>query len=91
MALIACALERYHLANNQYPESLAALTPQFVEKLPHDIINAGELKYRKTNDTFVLYSIGWNEKDDGGTPTPTKNGNLQDLENGDWVWPYSPQ
>jgi hypothetical protein len=92
MAIIACALERYHLANNQYPESLAALTPQFIDKLPHDIINGGELKYRKTNDTFVLYSIGWNEKDDGGTPATVINGNGPiDLDHGDWVWPYAPQ
>lgn len=90
MAIIACALERYHLANNQYPESLAALSPQFIDKLPHDIINGGDLKYHRSGDSFVLYSIGWNEKDDGGTPAPTRNGQ-PDLENGDWVWPNSPK
>ena len=37
-ALIACALERYHLANGQYPETLAALAPQFLEKIPNDLI-----------------------------------------------------
>lgn len=91
MALIVCALERYHLANNQYPESLSALTPQFIEKLPHDIINGGDLKYHRAGDSFVLYSIGWNEKDDGGTQASPKNGNVQDLENGDWVWPNFPR
>ena len=37
-AQIACALERYHLANGEYPETLDALMPQFMEKIPHDII-----------------------------------------------------
>jgi len=90
MALVACALERYRLANGSYPESLDVLAPQYIGKLPHDIINGGDLKYRRENNTFVLYSIGWNEKDDGGTPAPIKSGQ-PDLDNGDWVWPYAPQ
>lgn len=88
MALVACALERYRFAHGNYPDSLDALAPQFIEKLPHDIINGGDLKYRRTGDSFVLYSIGWNEKDDGGTQVRLINGNVRDLENGDWVWPY---
>jgi hypothetical protein len=87
-ALVACALERYRMAHNEYPESLDALAPQFIEKLPHDIINGGPLKYRREGDSFVLYSIGWNEKDDGGVSVHSKNG-LPEWDNGDWVWPYS--
>jgi len=87
-ALIACALERYHLAQGEYPELLTALTPQFIDRIPHDIINDGQLKYHRTNDAFVLYSVGWNETDDGGTKTLTKDGR-PDFENGDWVWDFS--
>lgn len=44
-----------------------ALAPQFIIKLPHDVINGQPLKYRRTDDgSFILYSMGWNEKDDGG-------------------------
>jgi hypothetical protein len=89
-ALVACGLERYHIAHNQYPESLAALVPQFLEKLPPDVINGGDLKYRRTDNSFVLYSIGWNEKDDGGTAALNKDGST-DWENGDWVWPHAPK
>lgn len=88
-ALVACALERYHLAHGQYPESLDSLVPQFIDELPHDVINGGEPKYRKTDNSFVLYSIGWNEKDDGGTSALNKDGST-DWENGDWVWPSAP-
>ena len=88
LARVACALERYRLAHGEYPATLEALAPQCIEKLPHDIINGQPLHYRRTEDgKFVLYSIGWNEKDDGGTVALTKGGRV-DLENGDWVWKY---
>ncbi len=80
-AFIACGLKRYRLAHGQYPETLEALVPQFAEKLPHDIVGGRPLKYSRTADgQFVLYSVGWNEKDDGGTAGKT-------ITEGDWVWP----
>jgi hypothetical protein len=80
-AQIVCALERYRLARGEYPETLDALTPQFIEKLPHDIINGQPLHYRRTPDgKFLLYSVGWNETDDGGASVG------DDLTKGDWVW-----
>jgi hypothetical protein len=86
LARTACALERYRLAHNSYPESLDALVPQFIEKLPHDIINGQPLHYHRSEDgKFVLYSVGWNGTDDGGTMVFTKNGQ-QDRDKGDWVW-----
>jgi hypothetical protein len=87
-AQIACALERYHLTHSEYPEMLDALTPQFIEKIPHDIIGGQPLHYRRTGDgKFLLYSVGWNETDDGGQESLTKtpNGGI-DLTKGDWVW-----
>lgn len=84
----ACALERYHLAHGEYPASLDALTPQFIENLPHDVINGQPLHYHRTDDgRFVLYSVGLNEKDDGGTVVLTKSG-IVDRDKGDWVWKY---
>ena len=86
-AQIACALERYRLAHNKYPETLEALVPLFIEKLPHDIIGGQPLKYRRMVDgKFLLYSIGWNETDDGGQEAlPNPNGGI-DYAKGDWVW-----
>ena len=66
-ARVACALERHRLAEGVYPAGLEALTPRFMEKLPHDIINDQSLHYRRTDDgRFLLYSVGWNGTDDGG-------------------------
>jgi hypothetical protein len=87
-AQIVCVLERYRLANGDYPGTLDALSPQFIEKLPHDIIGGEPLIYRRTADgTFLLYSVGWNEKDDGGQQETarTRNGAV-DFTKGDWVW-----
>jgi hypothetical protein len=85
-AAVACALERHRLARGEYPETLDALTPQFIAKLPHDAIGHS-LKYRRTDDgKFLLYSVGWNETDDGGKAAFDQNGN-GDITNLDWVWP----
>jgi hypothetical protein len=95
-ALVACALERHRAAQGEYPETLAALTPQFIGQIPHDLIGGEPLKYRRTTDPsspgydaaggkFLLYSIGWNEKDDGGVVARNKDGS-ENRTDGDWVW-----
>ena len=90
LACVAIALERYRLAHGEFPESLNTLAPQFMEKIPHDIINGQPLNYRRTDDgQFVLYSVGWNELDDGGVVVfEGKNTDRVDINQGDWVWRY---
>jgi hypothetical protein len=88
LARVACALERFRLAHGNYPETLDALVPQFIAQLPHDLINGQPLHYRRTDGgQFVLYSVGWDEKDDGGQIFLTKGGSV-DQKKGDWVWQY---
>ena len=91
LARTAIALERYRLAHGKYPESLDAITPQFIAQVPHDVIGGGPLIYRRTSEGhFVLYSIGWNEKDDGGVPGYFERSKPPrvDISKGDWVWRY---
>jgi hypothetical protein len=84
-AQIACALERYRLAHGEYPESLDALASQFIEKPPHDIIGGQPLHYHRTDSgKFLLYSVGWNETDDGGQDVSATS--PLDFTKGDWVW-----
>jgi hypothetical protein len=88
LARTACALERHRLTHGSYPETLEALAPAFIAKLPHDVINGQPLKYRRTEDgQFVLYSVSWNATDDGGSPGLSQKGK-PDLDQGDWVWRY---
>ncbi len=89
-ARVACALERHRLAEGEYPATLDALAPRFIEKLPHDIINDQPLHYRRTEDgRFLLYSVGWNGTDEGGIIVREKNRvhATLDKDQGDWVWP----
>jgi hypothetical protein len=85
-AAIACGLERYHLAHGSYPDRLEHLKPEFLKEIPQEIINGKPLQYARTNDDrFTLYSIGWNEIDDGGKAVLKRDGTM-DLEKGDWPW-----
>lgn len=89
--LVVCALERYHLANGKYPVSLTDLVPQYLDKVPNDIITGTPMKYlRKSDQDFILYSVGWNETDEGGITVSDRYGS-EDRESGDWVWHYSAQ
>ncbi len=79
-ARLACGLERYRLVQGQYPERLEALSPRFVEKLPHDVIGGKPLNYRASGGKgYVLYSVGWDERDNGGFAGKSRT-------EGDWVW-----
>lgn len=85
-ALVACALERYHLAHGDYPDSLETLSPKLLEKIPNDLIGGQPLKYRRlAPDQFLLYSVGWNETDDGGQ-VPPGGTTYANYDEGDWVW-----
>jgi hypothetical protein len=90
LATLACALERHRLSTGQYPDQLGALTPRLLERLPLDPVNGEPLKYRRTDDgRFVLWSVGLNLKDDGGTIALDKKGKpATDGKEGDWVWRY---
>jgi len=93
LATLACALERYRLANGEFPTALDALVPIFVAKLPHDIVTGEPLKYRLTETGgFLLYSVGFNKVDDYGescvrhtTWVERPATNLL-LDKNDWVW-----
>ena len=78
-------LERYRLANGHFPETLEALAPRLISPLPNDVLTGEPYKYRLRDDgRFVLYSIGWDEKDDGGVAGKS----LFNDQQGDWVWEY---
>lgn len=93
LATLACALERYRLAQGELPATLAELAPQFLAKLPNDVFTGEPLKYRRMDDGgFLIYSVGFNKTDDGGKPC-VRHTNWRgetesrfDLDQNDWVW-----
>ena len=63
----AAALALYRLGEGDYPDSLEAMVPKYLETLPVDLFHAAPLVYQKTKAGYLLYSRGGNGKDDGGS------------------------
>ncbi len=66
---LAIALRLHRLKNGAYPDSLEPLAPAFLKKLPLDPFSGKNYIYRREGKGFILYSIGDDMTDDGGTQT----------------------
>jgi len=60
------AAERYRLKHGRWPESLAALVPEFLAEVPVDPFAAGPIQLRRLPDGLVIYSVGRDGKDNNG-------------------------
>jgi uncharacterized membrane protein len=61
------AIIRFKQSTGDYPENLKELvTTGYLKKIPLDPFSDKPLVYKKTDDNFILYSVGLNFKDDGG-------------------------
>ncbi|MEQ2010341.1 MAG: hypothetical protein ABMA26_26440 [Limisphaerales bacterium] len=90
-ARLAIALERHWLRHRAYPERLDALVPEFLDRLPHDLFDGQPMRYRREGGQgFVLWSIGFDGKDDNAGPLLTKPSGTTQVgeETGDLVWRY---
>lgn len=77
-AIIACALERHRLAHGEYPESLDALRPAYLTRIPTDILRGQPLLYERGEPgTYTLRGLGPNETNDSGKAASD-----------DWVWAF---
>jgi hypothetical protein len=91
IAIAAIALKRYRLRHGNYPAQLGDMTPEIHSAITHDPVDGKPLRYHLNADgTFTLYSIGDDEKDDGGDPSPVAGSKYTTWSQGrDWVWPQS--
>ncbi len=69
-AQAALAVQRYRLKNGKLPDSLSNLVPEFLEAVPLDPFDGKELRYKKLDSGFVIYSVGEDLIDDGGQEKP---------------------
>ena len=84
------ALQRYKADKGSYPENLRQLiTGGYLTQLPIDLYSGKPLVYRKTDDSFILYSVGLNYTDDGGESGKDRKGRVRKWRSdGDTVfWP----
>lgn len=65
-AQVAFALAAHRAANGSYPAKLADLSPRYLKQVPPDVFTGRELVYSAAADSYVLYSVGPNGKDEGG-------------------------
>jgi type II secretory pathway pseudopilin PulG len=80
LLLTALALHAYRLENGAYPQNLLQLAPKYLKQIPDDPFGlATPLMYQRKGDSYLLYSIGPDGKDDGGKPilNPGKKGNAR--------------
>jgi tetratricopeptide (TPR) repeat protein len=66
------AVQRYRLASARLPDTLAELVPAYLDAVPKDPFDGKNLRYKKLEAGFVVYSIGRDGKDDGGKERPRK-------------------
>jgi len=68
----AIAVQRYRLATGKLPDKLSDLVPTYLETIPKDPFGGNELRYKKLEPGFVIYSIGEDLSDDDGRERPSK-------------------
>jgi hypothetical protein len=61
------ALAAYHTEHGSYPKTLDDLAPKYVNEIPKDVFVDDVLRYELREDGYLLYSVGRNGKDDGGS------------------------
>lgn len=67
----AAAIARYQLDHGGPPDDLNQLVPAYIPSVPEDPCDLQPMRYRREGDTYILYSIGFNRRDDGGTKVRT--------------------
>jgi hypothetical protein len=75
------ALKAYQLTYGRRPAELKELVPQFLPALPVDDFDGKPLRYHA--EKKLLYSVGKDGKDDGGTETDARK------HEPDWVFPIA--
>ena len=68
LVMTELAVRGYAAKNGKPPPTLAELVPAWLPALPLDPFSKAPLVYRVTTNSFLIYSLGPDGKDDQGTP-----------------------
>jgi len=63
----AASLAAFRAMHGSYPATLEELVPEIMPELPPDPFTGDPLEYRRKGDGYVLYSVGPDRKDHGGS------------------------
>jgi hypothetical protein len=64
---LAAALAVSRAEHDAYPESIDKLVPGVIERLPVEVFSAKPFIYKRSADGFLLYGVGANGMDEGGS------------------------
>lgn len=85
-AIAACAAERYRMDHGDWPHDLAVLVPTFLKQIPRDPIDGNFLRYRRTSDGVVIYSIGTDQHDNEGVICRSTSSDTNGFDFGFELW-----
>lgn len=74
---IAVAVERLRRDRGNGPSALSDLVPQYLNDVPVDPFSGRPLLFRPSAGAYTIYSVGPNQKDDGGDVTSELRGALE--------------
>lgn len=84
----ALALEHGRQTTGRLPERLGDLVPDFLPAVPRDPMSGEDLRYRPASRGFLLYSVGTDGRNDGGSVRTEDGETYRTLFDGrDWVFP----
>lgn len=67
---VAVAIERFRRRQGRLPANFPELVPQLLSALPDDPFSGRPLQYRTATAEYLVYSVGTNGVDDGGSDQP---------------------
>lgn len=84
-AQIGIACKIYKNKNGEFPKDLLQLVPGILEKEPVDPFTGEAFVYHRQDSGFIVYSLGSNEKDNGGKGTWKVTSIVMEKDD-DWAW-----
>jgi hypothetical protein len=84
--IVVVALKHWQFDKGFFPQTLDELvTAGYLRQIPEDLYSDGKIKYKKKGKSFLLYSNGFNMKDDGGSREMDEESQEKDLV----FWPVA--
>ena len=85
LLVMEVALHSYYSERDEFPNRLSELVPDFIPEIAEDPFSAEgkPLVYRRLEDEYVLYSLGQNRRDDGGSGQDRTAEDFLDWNTGD--------
>jgi hypothetical protein len=88
--LVGIALELFRRHHGRYPATLNELPPLLLPTVPVDRITGEPLHYKLVAGKPLVYSVGADRVDDGGTPAMSQGTNTPDSNAAAYFWGGTP-